>query len=80
MPGNVDERVVEMRIDNKQFESGAKTTIGTLEKLERALHLKSDSTAIDDMARSVAKFDASPMANSIDKVGDHLSRRSFKRA
>ena len=73
MPGNVDERIVEMRIDNKQFESGAKTTIGTLEKLERALHLKSDSTAIDDMARSVAKFDASPMANSIDKVGDHLS-------
>ena len=73
MPGNVDERVVEMRIDNKQFESGAKTTISTLEKLERALHLKGNSTAIDDMAKSVSNFDASPMANSIDKVGDHLS-------
>lgn len=73
MPGNVDERVVEMRIDNKQFESGAKTTISTLEKLERALHLKSDSSAIDDMARSVSNFDASPMTKSIDKIGDHLS-------
>lgn len=73
MPGNVDERVVEMRIDNKQFESGAKTTISTLEKLERALHLKSDSKALDDMARSVSNFDASPMANSIDKVGDHFN-------
>lgn len=73
MPGNVDERVVEMRIDNKQFESGAKTTISTLEKLERALHLKSDSSAIDDMARSMSKFDASPMTNSIDKVGEHLN-------
>ena len=73
MPGNVDERVVEMRIDNKQFESGAKTTISTLEKLERALHLKSDSSAIDDMAKSMSNFDASPMTNSIDKVGEHLN-------
>ena len=73
MPGNVDERVVEMRIDNKQFESGAKTTISTLEKLERALHLKSDSKALDDMARSISNFDASPMASSIDKVGEHFN-------
>lgn len=73
MPGNVDERVVEMRIDNKQFESGAKKTISTLEKLERALHLKGDSTAIDDMAKSVSNFDASPMTKSIDKVGDHFN-------
>jgi len=73
MPGNVDERVVEMRIDNKQFESGAKTTISTLEKLERALHLKSDSTAIDDMAKSVSNFDASPMTKSLDKVGEHFN-------
>ena len=73
MPGNVDERVVEMRIDNKQFESGAKTTIGTLEKLERALHLKGDSKALDDMARSVSNFDASPMSKSIDKVADHFN-------
>ena len=73
MPGNVDERVVEMRIDNKQFESGAKTTISTLEKLERALKLKGDSRALDEMASSVSKFDASPMADSIDKVGEHIN-------
>ena len=34
---NVEERIVEMRIDNKRFESGAKQTISTLEKLEKAL-------------------------------------------
>ena len=73
MPGNVDERVVEMRIDNKQFESGAKTTISTLGKLEKALQIKSSSKAIDEMADSVSKFDASPMATSIDKVGDHFN-------
>ena len=65
---NVDERVVEMRIDNKNFESGAKTTISTLEKLQRALHLKSDTKAIDDLSRATKNFDASPMVSSLEKV------------
>lgn len=65
---NVDERIVEMRIDNKRFESGAKNTISTLEKLQKALHLKADSKALDDMGRSVEKFDANPMVKSLEKV------------
>ena len=66
--GTVDERIVEMRIDNKNFESGAKTTISTLEKLEKALHLKGDTSAIDNMEKAVNKFDASSMSNSLEKV------------
>lgn len=73
MRENVEERVVEMQIDNKQFESGAKQTISTLEKLERALHLKSDTKAIDDLEKSVSKFDASPMTNALDKVSMSFS-------
>lgn len=65
---NVDERIVEMRLDNKGFEEGAHKTISTLEKLERALHLKSDSKAFDDMASSVSKFDASPMVSGLEKI------------
>lgn len=64
----VDERVVEMRIDNKKFESGAKQTISTLEKLEKALKLKSDTSALDSLEKSVGKFDASPMSSSLEKV------------
>jgi len=33
----VDERIVEMRIDNEKFEAGAKKTIGILESLDRSL-------------------------------------------
>ena len=33
MSRTVDERVVEMRFDNKQFESGVQTSLSTLEKL-----------------------------------------------
>ena len=66
--GNVEERIVEMRIDNQKFESGAKQTISTLEKLERALHLKGDTSSLNELSESVSKFDASPMTNSIEKV------------
>ena len=64
----VDQRIVEMRIDNKQFESGAKNTISMLEKLEKALHLKGDTKTLDEMSRAVKKFDASDMSTSLEKV------------
>lgn len=65
---NVDERIVEMRIDNKNFESGAKKTISTLEKLDKALKFKSGSNALDDLEKSVNKFDTSNMTKGIEKV------------
>ena len=64
----VDQRIVEMQIDNKKFESGAKKTISTLEKLEKALHLKSDTKALDDVQRAVNKFDGSEMTRGLEKV------------
>lgn len=69
----VDERVVEMRLDNKGFEEGAHKTISTLEKLERALHLKGDSKAFDGMTESVSKFDANPMVSGLEKIKEGFS-------
>ena len=40
MSRTVDERVVEMRFDNKNFEKNVSTTMSTLEKLKSALSLK----------------------------------------
>ena len=66
--GNVDERIVEMRIDHKNFESGAKTTISTLEKLEKALKLKGASSGLNELEKSINKFDASSMTKGLEKV------------
>ena len=71
-----EERVVEMRIDNDNFEKGAKETISTLEKLEKALKIKGDSSAIDDMSKAVNKFDASPMAESFDVAVKSISNKA----
>ena len=59
MSKTVDERVVEMRFDNSQFESNVKTSMNTLERLKASM--KFDKTAeslkgIDKAAKNV-KFD-----------------------
>ena len=40
MSTTVDERVVEMRFDNKQFEQNIQTSLSSLDKLKRSLNLE----------------------------------------
>lgn len=56
----IDERIVEMRFDNKQFESGVKESLNTLDKLKESLNL-------EDSAKSFEKIDKA--ANSISLEG-----------
>lgn len=52
----IDERVVEMRFDNKQFEANAKESIGTLSRLKEALNISTkDSAKSLDALNSAAK-------------------------
>ena len=69
----VEERVVEMRIDNSKFESGANKTIGILERLDKALHLHTETDEIDKLTKAVGKFDASPMTSGLDSIQRHFS-------
>ena len=39
MSTTVDERVVEMRFDNKQFEHNIQTSLSSLDKLKKSLNL-----------------------------------------
>lgn len=39
MSKTIDERIVEMRFDNKQFEEGVQTSLSTLDKLKKGLDL-----------------------------------------
>ena len=60
---NVDERVVQMRMDNEQFEKGAKKTMDTLDKLEKSLDFKKEAKGID----------LSPIENALDKIKDKFN-------
>jgi len=43
----IDQRVVEMRFDNKQFEQGVSTTMSTLDKFKEKLSLKGSAKAVE---------------------------------
>lgn len=52
MSKQVDERVVEMRFDNTNFESNVKTTMSTLDRLKAALKFPSKTDALSGIAKS----------------------------
>lgn len=68
MSSTVDNRVVEMRFDNKQFESNVKTSIGTLGKLKQSLNLSGAAKGLDSVNTAAKKVNFSGMNNAIDTV------------
>ena len=73
MSKKVDERVVEMRFDNAQFESGVKTTMSTLDKLKSALKFPSSSKSLDNISNAAKKVDFSGMQKGIETVNARFS-------
>lgn len=61
MSREVDERVVSMRFDNRQFERGVHTSLGTLEKLKNGLNLDSSAKSLENVNDEVKKFNFSPL-------------------
>lgn len=73
MSKKVDERVVEMRFDNQQFESGVKTTMSTLDKLKAALKFPSSTKSLDSISNAAKKVDFSGMQKGIETVNARFS-------
>ena len=68
MSTTIDERVVEMRFDNKHFEKNVSESISTLDKLKNSLNFKKHEKSLDDLNASAKKFDMSGMSNAIEAV------------
>ena len=68
MSKQVDSRVLEMRFDNKQFESNVSTSISTLDKLKKSLNLSGAAKGLDDLNASAKKCDVSGIGNGVDTV------------
>ena len=69
MSKQIDERVVEMRFDNAQFEKNVSTTMSTLEKLKQSLNLTGAAKGFEDINAAAKKIDMNGLANSVDTVG-----------
>lgn len=68
MSKTIDEKVVEMRFDNKQFESNVQTSMSTLDKLKQALKFDGTSKGFDNLSKAANKVDLSGMGKGIEAV------------
>ena len=73
MSKEVEQRVVEMRFDNKQFESATATTMSTLDKLKQKLNFTGASKGFEDINNAAKKVDMNPLAKAVDTVSVKFS-------
>lgn len=73
MSRSIDERVVEMRFDNKQFESATKQTLGTLGRLKEALKLPSISDAFSNIDKAAKTTSLNGIAASLEMLEKRFS-------
>ena len=73
MSKSIDERVVQMQFDNKQFEQGAKTTMSTLDKLKEKLQFKDASKGFKNLDTAAKSVDLSSLSKSIDTIASRFT-------
>lgn len=69
MSRTIDERVVSMQFDNKQFERNVSTTMSTLDKLKAKLKLTDASKGFDGLTKAAKKCDLAPLSRATETVG-----------
>ena len=73
MSNTVDQRIVQMRFDNAQFERNVSTTMSTLDKLKQRLNLNGASKGLENIGSAAKKVDMSGIGNAVDTVHSKFS-------
>lgn len=68
MSKTIDEKVVEMRFDNKDFESNVKTSMSTIEKLKRSLNFSKSADSLGEISSAASKVNMSGLSGAVDTV------------
>lgn len=73
MSNVVDERIVEMRFDNAQFEKNVQTSMSTLEKLKKSLKFSNSSKELENIGKAANNVRFDGMINGINTVNARFS-------
>lgn len=68
MSTTVDNRVVQMRFDNEEFEKKASKSLSTLDRLKNALKFSGTSKNLDKVNESFKEVDANPLLKAIEGI------------
>ncbi|MBO5906209.1 MAG: tape measure protein [Kiritimatiellae bacterium] len=69
MSTTIDQRVVEMQFDNKQFESNVSDTMSTLDKLKQKLNLNGATKGLEEVDRAAKSCNIGIIGDAVHQVG-----------
>ena len=73
MSSTIDQRVVEMRFDNKHFENNVKTSISTLDRLKQKLNLSDSAKSFDSINDASRRINFNGLTGALDTVHTKFS-------
>ena len=68
MSKTIDEKVVSMQFDNRQFEKNVHTSMSTLDKLKKSLNLSDSAKGLENISASAKKVDMGPLTSGVETV------------
>lgn len=68
MSRSIDERIVEMQFNNRQFESGIKESLGSLDKLKKGLDFDGASKSLTGLSEAGRKFSLAGIAEGVNTI------------
>ena len=65
---NIDQRIVQMQFDNKQFERGVSETLDSLAALRKELNLKGATRGLEDLDKGIGRINLNPLKDGIGTI------------
>lgn len=73
MSTSIDRRIVELAMENGQFERGAQTSIKTLDNLNKSLRLDNATSGLSELSRASRGFNLNPISDALSSVSGGFS-------
>lgn len=70
---SIDNRIVKMEFDNKQFESGVSTTMSTLDKFKEKLKFKNETKSIENLQSVADKTNFNPLLSAVETISSRFT-------
>ena len=73
MSRTIDERIVEMRFDNEQFQQNIQDSIDSLERLKSELDLKESAKGLNQLGKAGKSFSLASVSESVEGIASKFS-------
>lgn len=73
---SIDNRIVQMQFDNRQFENGIRTSMRSLTDFERKLKMEGATKGLSDIEKTAKTFSMAGISSSVDAVANKFSALS----